>query len=141
MKEFGILYDKVRNSLLRWAARWFGRPGEVVMLYIFLLPDLMRLMGNLLADSRVFLFDKLFVASVLLYIISPIDLFPEALLGPFGLFEDLLLALAVLYRLMSNPHNTEAIREHWKGDRGTIVTIQRSFQQLKALMTRLKKRG
>ncbi len=141
MNEFGILYDNFRNALLRWSASWFGRPGEVLMLYLFLLPDLVRLMVNLLVDQRVFLFDKLFVAGVLMYIISPLDFFPEILVGPFGLIEDLLLALAVLYRLMSNPHNTEAILEHWKGDRGTIVKIQRSFQQLKALIMKGRHQG
>ena len=109
------------------------------MLWLFLLPDLLRLMINLLADTRVFLFDKIFVASVLIYVISPIDLFPEALTGPFGLVEDLILCFVVLYRLMSNPQNTEAIRDHWKGERGTIVAIERGFQQLKALI--MKGRG
>ena len=139
--ELGRMYDSFRNTLLRWAATWVGRPGEVIMLYLFLLPDLIRLMVNLLADTRVFLLDKLFVAGVLLYVISPIDLFPEVLIGPFGLVEDLILCLAVLYRLMSNPQNTEAILEHWKGDKGTIMKIQRSFQQLKALMMKGRRRG
>jgi uncharacterized membrane protein YkvA (DUF1232 family) len=104
------------------------------MLGLFLLPDLVRLMANLLADARVFLLDKIFVAGVLIYVISPIDFFPEMLAGPFGLVEDLILCFIMLYRLMGNPQNTEAIRDHWKGERGTIVKIQRGFQSLRALM-------
>lgn len=110
------------------------------MLYLFLLPDLVRLMVNLLSDSRVFIFDKIFVAGVLLYILSPIDVFPEVLIGPFGLVEDLILALVVLYRLMSNPYNTAAIHEHWKGDPRTITKIQRGFQYIKALMMKGRQR-
>ena len=141
MKEFGKMYDNFRNALLRWGASWLGRPGEVLVLWLFLLPDLVRLMANLLTDERVFLFDKIFVAGVLAYVISPIDLFPEILTGPFGLVEDLFLCLAVLYRLMSNPQNSEAIRDHWKGERGTIMKIQRGFQQLKALMMKGRRPG
>jgi uncharacterized membrane protein YkvA (DUF1232 family) len=140
MEEIGRIYDSIRNGALRWARRWFGNVGEVVMLYLFLLPDLVRLMVNLLADNRVGIFDKIFVAGVLLYVLSPVDLFPEALTGPFGLVEDLLLALIVLYRLMSNPHNNEAIREHWKGDPTVITKIQQGFRYIKVLMMKGRQR-
>ena len=136
MTEPGKFYDAIRDSALNWSQRWFGNLGEVVMLYIFLLPDLARLMINLLADNRVFILDKIFIAGVLVYIISPIDVFPEILTGPFGLVEDLLLALIVLYRLLSNPYNNEAIQEHWKGDPDIMKKIQRGFQYLRMLMQR-----
>ncbi len=97
MTNPGTFYDAVRDSALKWSQRWFGNFGEIAMLYIFLLPDLVRLMINLLADTRVFIFDKIFIAGVLIYIISPVDVFPEILTGPFGLVEDLILALIVLY--------------------------------------------
>ena len=139
MEEFGKIYDSLRNGMLRWSQRWFGSIGETVMLYLFLLPDLVRLMVNLLADNRVFLLDKIFVLGVLIYIISPVDLFPEILTGPFGLVEDLILALIVLYRLMSNPYNTPAIQEHWKGDLNTITKIQRGFQHIKVLLMKRKR--
>ena len=134
MEEFGKIYDNVRNAALRWAQRWFGNIGEVVMLYIFLLPDLVRLMVNLLTDNRVFIFDKIFVAGVLIYVLSPVDVFPEILIGPFGLVEDFILILIVLYRFMSNPYNNEAIRDHWKGDPDVMVKIQHGFQYIKMLM-------
>ena len=136
MTEPVKFYDAIRDSALKWSQRWFGNFGEIVMLYIFLLPDLARLMINLLADNRVFIFDKIFIAGVLVYIISPIDVFPEILTGPFGLVEDLLLALIVLYRLLSNPYNNEAIQEHWKGDPDIMKKIQRGFQYLRMLMQR-----
>ncbi|PID59030.1 hypothetical protein CSB45_01050 [candidate division KSB3 bacterium] len=134
MTSLGKTYDSFRNTVLRRAASWFGRPGELLIQWLFLLPDLSRLMVNLLSDSRVFLLDKIFIAGVLAYVISPLDFLPEILAGPFGLVEDLLLCIMMLYRLLSNPQNAEAIREHWKGERGTIVNIQRGFQQLKAMM-------
>ena len=138
MTEPGKFYDAIRDSALNWSQRWFGNFGEIVMLYIFLLPDLVRLMINLLADTRVAIVDKIFVAGVLIYIISPVDLLPEILTGPFGLVEDLLLALIVLYRLLSNPYNNAAIQEHWKGDPNIMKKIQQGFQYIRTLM--LKRR-
>jgi uncharacterized membrane protein YkvA (DUF1232 family) len=133
------LYDAIRDSALNWSQRWFGNFGEIVMLYIFLLPDLVRLMINLLADSRVFILDKIFVAGVLIYIISPIDVFPEILIGPFGLVEDFILALIVLYRLLSNPYNTAAIQEHWKGDPNVMAKIQQWSQYIRMLMQKRRR--
>lgn len=136
MSIVGKLYDGFREGALRLARNWFGRRGERVTLALLFLPDVTRLLINLLSDTRVFLLDKLFVAGVLLYIISPIDVFPEILTGPFGLVEDLILALIVLYRLLGNPYNAEAIRDHWKGDPGTMTKIQGGCQYLRRLMQR-----
>lgn len=131
MTAFGKMYENFRDGALRWARSTLGRPGEKGMLYLFLLPDLARLLIHLLSDTRVFLFDKIFVAGVLLYIISPIDLFPEILVGPFGLIEDLILALVVMYRLLGNPYNTEAIWEHWRGDHELMAKIQQGCQSIR----------
>lgn len=140
MTSFGTLYDAIRNSALDWGQRWFGNIGEVMMLYIFLIPDLLRLLINLLADPRVFLFDKIFVAGVFMYVLSPFDVLPEMLIGPFGLVEDGVLLLIILYRLLSNPQNAEAVREHWKGDPEVIAKIQRGFQYLRTLMLTWRQR-
>ncbi len=134
------MYDQIRDALLRWSSRWFGRPGEVVMLYVVLLPDLVRLLVNLLADTRVFLLDKIFVMGVLMYVVSPIDLFPEFLTGPFGLVEDLILVLVILYRLLSNPLNREAIEEHWKGDPDMMRKIRSGFRYIRTLMINNRRR-
>lgn len=136
MTEFGKIYDGLRNGALQWARRWFGEVGVTVMGYLWLLPDLVRLLANLLADLRVMLADKIFVASVLIYILSPVDVLPEALLGPFGLVEDLLLAIIVLFRLLGNPHNAQAIQEHWQGDPAVLLKIQRGAQYLRLLLAR-----
>ena len=133
MTELGKMYDDFRGGALRWSRRWIGAVGETVMRYLFLFPDLVRLLVNLLADSRVFLLDKIFVAGVLIYIISPVDVFPEILLGPFGLIEDFILALIVLYRLLGNSYNTQAIQEHWKGDPDIMAKIQRGAQYLRRI--------
>jgi uncharacterized membrane protein YkvA (DUF1232 family) len=108
------------------------------MAILFFLPDIVRLMVHLLSDSRVFLLDKVFVAGVLIYIISPFDLLPEIIAGPFGLIEDLILALVVLYRLLGNPYNTGAIRDCWRGDPALMASIQRGCQSLRSMLQRRK---
>jgi len=49
---------------------------------------------------------KVLFVSALIYIISPIDLFPEALLGPLGYMDDLLMiALPFLIRRYGQKEN------------------------------------
>lgn len=138
MTPVGRWYESFRDSALRWARSSFGQFGERFMAALFLLPDITRLMVHLLSDSRVFLIDKVFVAGVLIYIISPFDFLPEIIAGPFGLIEDLILALVVLYRLLGNPYNTEAIRDCWRGDPAFMATIQRGCQSLRSMLQRRK---
>jgi uncharacterized membrane protein YkvA (DUF1232 family) len=136
MTPVGRWYEYVRDSALRWGRSSFGNAGERFMAALFFLPDIVRLLVHLLADSRVFILDKVFVAGVLLYILSPFDFLPEIVAGPFGLIEDLILAIVVLYRLLGNPFNTEAIRDHWRGDQRLMVRIQNGCQALRRKLQR-----
>jgi len=58
-------------------------PGVVLRLWNNLV-----LSWRLLFDGRVNLMYKIVPVLMALYIISPIDILPEALLGPFGIFDD-----------------------------------------------------
>lgn len=136
LQQIGKRYDLFREGVVRWGRSAFGQPGERVACYLFLLPDLVRLQIRLLSDTRVFLLDKIFVAGVLVYIISPVDLIPEVIAGPFGLFEDVLLAVLVLYRLLGNPANADAIWEHWNGDRQILLRLQGWCQSLRRFFQR-----
>ena len=138
MTSVGRWYENFRESALRWARSTFRHPGERLMGYIFFLPDIVRLMVHLLSDSRVLILDKIFVAGVLVYIISPFDLLPEIIAGPFGLVEDLILALVVLYRLLGNPYNADAIRDRWRGDPIVMARIQHGCQSLRRMLQQRK---
>lgn len=132
------LYSTFREQAIRWARSRLGRFGEQVTLYLFLLPDIVRLFLDLLSDTRVFLFDKLFLILVLIYIISPFDLIPEILAGPFGIVEDVLIALLLLSRFLGNPLNNDAIWDHWKGDRPMMFAIQAKCQTLRRFFQRMR---
>jgi len=71
----------------------------------------MRLAWNLLRDYRVPLLTKLVIPGImLLYILSPIDLIPDAILG-LGQLDDLaVFVLAVKLFIEVSPHNV--VEEH-----------------------------
>jgi uncharacterized membrane protein YkvA (DUF1232 family) len=81
------------------------------------LMDRIRLTLLLIFDPRVDLGYKLIPLFTLLYILSPIDVMPEAALGPLGIFDDigvLLLGLEMFIR-MAPQH---LVREYSRAQEG-----------------------
>jgi uncharacterized membrane protein YkvA (DUF1232 family) len=80
---------------------------------LLFIPHLLKLLLDLLRDSRVSSADKAIVAGTILYVISPIDVIPDFI--PFiGLVDDsYLIAISVL-RLL-NRADRSIILDHWKG--------------------------
>ena len=75
------------------------------------LPQYVRLSFRLMADSRVPFHLKLVYAGILVYVVSPFDLIPEAILPPLGYAEDIVLFLVGLHNLIKfSP--TEVVTEH-----------------------------
>jgi len=81
---------------------------------------LMRLLG----DDRVGLGAKAFALLGVGYILSPIDLLPEVILGPIGLVDDLLVVAATLSKLVNHVH-PDVVRSHWSGQGDVLDAIQR----------------
>jgi len=92
--------------------------------YLLLAPDLFHLMWKLSADPDVSSKDKVKLAGALAYFISPIDLIPEALVGPIGYVDDVALAAYVLNGIV-NHTDPEVLRRHWAGDDDVLVAIRR----------------
>ena len=115
------LYDRVR------AAVAVPRPGEGsgVRDLVLLLPDLTVLLFRLLRDERVPIGGKAIALLGVGYVLSPIDLLPEALLGPVGLLDDLLVVGAALSRLLNYVHPA-VVRSHWSGQGDALDAIQRA---------------
>ena len=75
------------------------------------LPQYIRLSFRLLFESRVPWHLKLFYIGVLLYVVSPFDLIPEAIFPPLGFAEDIVLYLVALHNLIKfSPSNV--VKEH-----------------------------
>ena len=58
------------------------------------------------------------------YFISPIDLLPEAFLGPFGFADDIIVAALVLHGLINNT-SPDVVERHWPGDDNVLDVIKK----------------
>jgi uncharacterized membrane protein YkvA (DUF1232 family) len=77
------------------------------------LPNLVRLCGRLLKDSRVPTTEKVLVAAAIIYAIAPLDFLPDFI--PFlGQVDDAYLIALTLLRLI-NRTDESIVREHWSG--------------------------
>ena len=94
------LYDRLRASVVE------PRPGLKSSLrdLLLLLPDMTVLLFRLARDSRVPIGSKVLAGLAVAYVVSPIDLMPELLLGPIGLLDDLLIVGLALSRLLESVH-------------------------------------
>jgi uncharacterized membrane protein YkvA (DUF1232 family) len=93
--------------------------------YVLLAPDLVHLLACLTLDDRVDTASKAKLGAALAYFISPIDLMPEAFLGPVGYMDDVAVACLALNAVLNKPENREAAREHWQGDQELLAVIQK----------------
>ncbi len=92
--------------------------------YLVLAPDFFYLVFKLSTDPGVPVKEKVKLAGVLAYFISPIDLIPEAVFGPVGFIDDLVFAAVVLNALI-NKTSPDIVRKHWAGDEDILEVIQK----------------
>jgi len=78
--------------------------------------------------------DKAKLVGVIAYFISPIDLMPEALLGPIGYVDDIALAAYVLNGML-NHTDPEVLRRHWAGDTDVLEVIKRILATADKMMS------
>ncbi len=74
-------------------------------------------------DPEVPLKEKAKLAAVIAYFISPIDLFPEMILGPTGFLDDIVLSAYVLNSIV-NKTNGAIVQKHWAGEADVLPIIQ-----------------
>lgn len=97
-----------------------GRMGNFLMF----LPNMVRLLGRLLKDSRVPTAEKGLFLAAIVYVISPIDLIPD--IFPFiGQVDDIYMVALTLLRLV-NRTDEEVVRQLWPGG-GDIVALADSI--------------
>ena len=115
------LYDRLRSRL----SGAVPGGGSSLRDLALLLPDLTVLLARLLRDRRVPRGPKLVALLGLGYVLSPIDLLPEFLLGPIGLVDDVLVVTAALSHLLNDVH-PDVVRSHWSGKGDALDAIQRA---------------
>ena len=118
-------YQQMRDSIRIWLK---GKGGNYQFAeYLLAAPDLFHLLCKLAIDKEVPVSEKAKLAGAIVYFISPFDFLPEALIGPLGYSDDVVMAALVLNSLI-NKTNPEIVRRHWAGDKDILELIQQILQ-------------
>ncbi|TWI73198.1 uncharacterized protein DUF1232 [Desulfobotulus alkaliphilus] len=116
-------YRKLRVKIKDWAVSEAGRNNRWSE-YILLAPDLFYLLCKLVVDPEVPAREKAKLAFAIAYFISPIDLLPEAILGPAGYLDDIVLATYALNSVMTRTP-AHVLEKHWVGEEDLFETVRR----------------
>jgi uncharacterized membrane protein YkvA (DUF1232 family) len=128
-------YDKLRQDIQTWAAS--KGVNNKYLEYILLAPDFFMLLVRLIADERVPLKLRTILISACAYFISPIDAMPEAILGPLGYLDDVVLAALAIFVTLNHIDET-VVREHWSGTGDIVALVQKIVSAGEALLHNAK---
>ncbi len=121
-KQAQDFYRRLRRRLDEWLQSRRGRAYRFAD-YLLVLPDFVHLIIRLALDPRVPAELRTQTAAVLAYVILPLDLVPEGLVGPIGFGDDLLLVALMVRRLLTTVP-PEIVLAHWAGPAGLMETIR-----------------
>jgi uncharacterized membrane protein YkvA (DUF1232 family) len=125
-------YDRIRKSIHRYVERK-GAAVEKTAQFLLLVPDVFILLWRLLNDARVNGKNKVLIGSSVVYFIFPLDILPEAFLGPMGFMDDLVFGVYVLNKILTDT-TAEIVREHWSGQEDVLAMIQRVLNAADSLV-------
>ncbi|HYC88843.1 MAG TPA: DUF1232 domain-containing protein [Thermoanaerobaculia bacterium] len=115
-------YDRMREGIRNYLANKGAAAGSAGE-YLLLAPDIFVLLWRLINDDRVNAKNKVMLGSGLAYYIFPLDIMPEGFLGPIGYIDDLVFAVYLLNKLLSDT-DVEILREHWSGRDDILDSIR-----------------
>ena len=115
-------YQKIRNDVKHWLNDNLDKENKWTD-YILAAPDFFHLLCKLTADSEIPSNKKLKLLAAIAYFISPIDLLPEAFLGPVGYLDDIAVAAYILNDLI-NEVDSQIVRKHWAGEQDVLDLIK-----------------
>jgi len=114
-------YQRLRERVNTWAAR--EGKDSTVLRYVLMAPDFFHLLCKLLLDPRVPGREKAKIGAAVAYFISPLDVIPEALVGPAGYVDDVALAAYVLNSIV-NSVDPGVLNEHWAGEGDVLNQVR-----------------
>lgn len=112
---------------LRGEVAELGRtqPDFPFLEWVAFIPDLFRLLVRLIFDDRVAPRTKRALLMALLYLISPIDAFPEAAVGPQGYIDDVFIVVIAIADLVDESSLSPGLlEEHWAGSRENLERLK-----------------
>ena len=115
-------YKKIRNDIKTWLNKNLDR-GNRWADYILAAPDLFHLLCKLSVDKDVPSKKKIKLIAGIAYFIYPIDLLPEAFLGPIGYLDDIAVAAYLINNLV-NDVDPQIVRKHWAGEQDILDLIK-----------------
>jgi len=126
-------YASLRQKIRDWAKSDEGETHQYLE-YILVVPDFFYVLWQLMIDDRISTEFKMKIGLVIAYFISPMDLFPEAILGPVGYLDDVGITAALLNTMMED--FGDIVREHWKkvSDTDILDVIEEIIQSIDNLI-------
>lgn len=125
-------YDRIRKMITMYLSRKGRQPGRIQDALLFA-PDIFILLWRLTRDERVSSRNKVLLGTAIAYFIFPLDIMPEALLGPIGLLDDVIFGVYVLNRMLVDT-DEQILRDHWSGSGDVLEVIQRLLKSADGLV-------
>lgn len=126
-------YDRLRNGILETVERRGGKLGSETVDALLLVPDVFMLLVRLALDRDVPRSTRLLIGGALTYFLLPMDLLPEAILGPAGMVDDLVLGAAVLAEVFSRDLEPHA-EKYWSGSKKLRTVISDVLEAAQSLV-------
>ncbi len=128
-------YQRTRAKIVNWAQN--AGAGKDVTNYILIVPDIVALMARLMQDPRVAASIKAEIAAASAYIVIPVDLMPEAIMGPAGLIDDAIVGMFALNRLVKamGTVGEDILRQYWDGDEDVVLVMNRLLENADQFVT------
>ncbi|MDZ4767324.1 MAG: YkvA family protein [Chloroflexota bacterium] len=121
-------YDLWRERIRNWIMR--GADEQIARI-VLLVPDLLLLVVRLARDQRVPFLLKAQLLLAAAYVISPIDLMPEAVLSVLGLADDAgVLALVLMFISGMRGVDEQILSDNWSGSGNVQQVIGGLHQQV-----------
>jgi uncharacterized membrane protein YkvA (DUF1232 family) len=126
-------YDHLREAIFKVVEKRGGKLSEGSVRALMLVPDVFILLVRLALDKEVPRSSRALIGGAIAYFILPYDLLPEAILGPVGYLDDLVLATAVLAQAFGGDLEPYA-RKHWSGKEDLRVVIRDITETAQSLL-------
>ncbi len=122
IKKEEKFYLKLRKNISKWLEK-NSKKGHKWKDYILIVPDIFYLLVKLVQDKDVPQGKKVKLVSAIAYFISPIDVLPEAILGPIGYLDDVAVAAYVLNDII-NTVDPQIIKRNWVGEQDILYLVK-----------------
>lgn len=126
-------YDHLRDRIVEGVERRGGAIGSRGVQALLLVPDIFILVARLSLDKDVPRGQRALLASALAYFVLPVDILPEAFVGPAGYVDDLIFSLAVLAQAFGRGLEPHA-EKYWSGDQKVRTVLRDVLEAAESLL-------